>query len=350
MNTQHRVAVVILNYNGKKHLETYLPSVVEHTPDALIVVADNASTDDSVTFLQNHYPAIQLIQLPKNYGFCDGYNKALAQIQANYYVLLNSDIEVTAHWLSPLLALLESNHRIGACQPTLRAWHDKEAFEYAGAAGGHLDIFGFPFCRGRIFDTIEKDNGQYSSAPIFWASGACLCIRAELYHRLAGLESLFFAHMEEIDLCWRIQNAGYSVWHCAESVVYHLGGGTLHKSNPRKTFLNFRNGLGLLLKNLPLRWLVPVIFIRLCLDGIAGIRFALQGNYADTWAIIKAHFAFYQLIPALWKNRLRYQYQQTTNIYPSLFYQKPIIWSYFFEKKITFKQLGFRITDKSYET
>ncbi|MCS7003764.1 MAG: glycosyltransferase family 2 protein [Cytophagales bacterium] len=343
-----KVAVVILNYNGQRYLEKFLPIVIQHTPEAKIIVADNNSSDNSVEFVLKTFPSVQLIVLDKNYGFCEGYNRALAQIDAEYYVLLNSDIEVTPCWLSPLIQLMETNPRIGACQPTLLAWHHRNEFEYAGAAGGFLDILGYPFCRGRIFHTLEEYKKQYSTAPIFWASGACLCVRAQLYHQLGGLEKLFFAHMEEIDFCWRLQNYGFAVWHCAESIVYHVGGGTLHKTNPQKTFLNFRNGLALLFKNLPISYLFPVIFARLILDGIAGIQFLFNKKFSDTWAILRAHFAFYQMIPQLWKIRTKSSTRSLKNAYPSLFYRVPIVWKYFIEQKKYFSELDFNNFNRAY--
>lgn len=289
-----KVAVVILNYNTREFLEKFLPYVVTTDYDNLeIVVADNASTDTSVQFVKFKYPWITVIQLDKNYGFTGGYNRALSQVTADFYVLLNSDVQVDPKWIRPMVELAASNPKIAAIQPKLLAYHDKKAFEYAGAAGGYIDKFGFPFCRGRIFDSLENDEAQYQdSRQVFWATGAALFIHAETYHQIGGLDEDFFAHMEEIDLCWRLQNAGHEVWVCPESVVYHVGGGTLKKSNPRKTYFNFRNGLILLLKNLPGSKLPGILFLRLLLDHVAAYRFLFQGKWGDFKAIASAHWDF----------------------------------------------------------
>lgn len=289
-----KVAVVILNFNTREFLERFLPSVMATKYGNLeVVVADNASTDDSVAYVRQHYPAVTLITLDKNYGFTGGYNRALAQVKANYYVLLNSDVEVDPNWIQPMVDLVKSNPKIAAVQPKLLSYHDRSAFEYAGAAGGFIDKYGFPFCRGRIFDSLEKDNGQYQDArQVFWASGAALFIHADTYHQIGGLDEDFFAHMEEIDLCWRLQNAGHEVWVCPQSVVYHVGGGTLQKTNPRKTYYNFRNGLLLLMKNLPKGKVFSVISMRLLLDHVAAYRFLFQGKLGDFKAIAAAHRHF----------------------------------------------------------
>lgn len=291
---QPLVSVVILNWNGQQHLSNFLPSVKAHACAGMeLVVADNASTDDSVGWLREHHPDVRIIQLEKNYGFAKGYNEALKQVQANYYVLLNSDVEVTAGWLEPMLKLLESDERIGACQPKIKMYHDKTSFEYAGAAGGWLDSLGYPFARGRIFDFCEQDLGQYDdTAEVFWASGAALLVRADLYHRLGGLDEFFFAHQEEIDFCWRLQLAGYKVMVCPASVVFHVGGGTLPKGNEWKVFLNFRNNLIMLAKNLPwyqVLWKIPFRFL---LDAISAWKslFERQGIYFK--AILEAHLGF----------------------------------------------------------
>src|ERR1700761_629824 len=247
------IAIVILNYNGRGYLEQFLPFVTANTcPGGEVIIADNASTDDSLAFLKENYPGLRVIVLDRNYGFAGGYNMALQQVQSDYYVLLNSDVEVTPGWLEPIVGLMESDPAIGACQPKIRMFAHRELFEYAGAAGGWLDYLGYPFARGRIFDVCETDNGQYDQAePIFWASGAALFIRAGLYHEMGGLDTYFFAHQEEIDLCWRIQLAGHKIYSCPQSVVYHVGGGTLPKGNERKVFLNFRNNLIMMVKNMP---------------------------------------------------------------------------------------------------
>ena len=246
-----RIAVVILNWNGKHMLEQFLPSVTAYTTgDAEVIIADNGSTDDSIAFLHDHYPTLRIIQLDKNYGFADGYNRALAQVDADYYVLLNDDVEVTPNWTAPVVEQMERNPRTAICQPKLLMYDQRDTFEYAGGAGGFLDKYGYPFCRGRLFTTLEKDHGQYDDPrEIFWASGAAMFVRADVWKKLGGLDGEFFAHMEEIDFCWRAKNAGYRVEYCPLSTVYHVGGGTLPKSNPHKTYLNFRNNIAMLYKN-----------------------------------------------------------------------------------------------------
>jgi GT2 family glycosyltransferase len=326
-----KVAIVILNYNGQGFLEKFLPSVIQNSQGHEVIVADNASTDNSVAFLTQNYPAIRLIQLPNNGGFTGGYNEALRQIEATYYVLLNSDIEVTPNWVDPIIELMDANPNISACQPKMRDYYKPDYFEYAGAAGGYIDWLGYPFCRGRIFDTCEIDNGQYDDArEVFWATGACMFVRADVFHELGGFDTKFFAHMEEIDLCWRMKNAGYQVYYSPASTVYHVGGGTLHKSNPRKTFLNYRNGLAMMYKNLPANQLFTTIFARLVLDGVSGIKFLLAGSFKDIWAILKAHFAFYGMIPKLKRNSPK----QLKDIYP-----KSIVFEYFLRGKKRFGEL-----------
>lgn len=284
------VAVVILNYNGKELLKKFLPSVIQFSGDARIVVADNHSTDDSLDFMQEAFPQIELIAIADNLGFCGGYNYALRQISADYYVLLNSDVAVTPNWLTPMLALLESDKKVGAVQPKILSFREKHQFEYAGAAGGFIDSLGYPFCRGRIFTEIEEDKGQYDdTTQVFWATGACLMIRSNLYHTLGGLDETFFAHMEEIDLCWRLNRAGYKVMYCGDSQVYHVGGATLDHANPRKTYYNFRNGLILLIKNLKSHQLIYKLPIRLLLDWIAAHQFLFSGKGRDFLAVFRAH-------------------------------------------------------------
>ena len=291
----HSAAIVILNYNTRRHLEQYLPSVVAHSGGARIIVADNGSPDDSLAFLRERYPDIEVIDLKQNYGFAQGYNEALRQVQSDIYVILNSDVEVTAGWMEPVLKAMQENPLIAIAQPKILSWHDKRRFEYAGAAGGWIDYLGYPFCRGRIFSYCEEDRGQYDeSAECFWAAGAAFFIRADIYHRFGGFDGDYFAHNEEIDLCWRLKRAGYQVWCIPRSVVYHLGGGTLEYENPRKVFLNFRNSLFTLLKNEPaakLLWLLPARFI---LDGVAGARFLLKRQFRAIWSIVEAHFSFYK--------------------------------------------------------
>ncbi|MGV3540153.1 MAG: glycosyltransferase family 2 protein [Rufibacter sp.] len=334
-----RVAVVILNWNGRRWLEQFLAGVLLNSPQAQVIVADNASTDDSVAFLQAHYPEVRLVQLPENFGFCEGYNQALQQVEATYYVLLNSDVEVTPNWLTPMVALLEENQQIAACQPKIRSFHQRSHFEYAGAAGGFLDAYGYPFCRGRLFDTLEEDQGQYDDVrPVFWATGACLFIRASAYWQAGGLEKEFFAHMEEIDLCWRLQNLGYQIFYQGHSTVYHVGGGTLPKANPRKTFLNFRNGVALLYKNLSEQELNSVLYTRLVLDGVAAVQYFLKGHWKEVDAIWRAHRAFFQVKKIL-KPKRQAQVSKKDTAQLTGWYPRSVVWQYFVKGKKEFRQL-----------
>lgn len=326
-----KTAVVILNFNGEKFLREFLPVVLRYTGNAKIVVADNASTDLSVDVVKQKFPTVELIQLSNNYGFCGGYNRALKQVEAEYYVLLNSDVEVTPGWLEPLIALLDKNPYIAAIQPKILAYNDKSKFEYAGAAGGFIDSLGYPFCRGRVFDETEKDSGQYNDTrEVFWATGACLVIRSKIYHELKGLDEDFFAHMEEIDLCWKIQRAGHKVFYCGTSAVYHVGAGTLSKSNPRKTYYNFRNGLSLVYKHWSTGNLIWKLPVRILLDYLAAFKFLLAGKGGDARAVVRAHYHF---IKKFGKNRSKRNALKpfpftTNNIYPGM-----IIWDHFIRKK-----------------
>lgn len=290
-----KTAIVILNWNGRKMLEKYLPNVIEYSRDeAQIFVADNASTDDSVEWLKKNYPMVRILVLDHNFGFAEGYNKALRQVDADYYVLLNSDVKVTHHWLTSLIEEMDVHPEIAACQPKLLSMTDNDAFEYAGASGGYIDRYGYPFCRGRIFDTVEDDNGQYNNAQeVLWATGACLLIRSSDYWKAGGLDGRFFAHNEEIDLCWRLHQMGKRIYCFPESEVYHLGGGTLPKTNSKKTFLNFRNNLTMLYKNLPDNELKKVMRVRWFLDYLAAFETLLiNHNLADFRAIFQARKAF----------------------------------------------------------
>ncbi|KIC91332.1 glycosyltransferase family 2 protein [Flavihumibacter sp. ZG627] len=291
---QATLSIVILNWNGRKYLEKFLPSVLASGyPSFEVIVADNASSDDSVAFLQTAFPTVKVLQLPENYGFAKGYNEALKQVHSDYYILLNSDVEVEPGWLHPLMALIQSDDTIGACQPKILMYDNKASFEYAGAAGGWLDSLGYPFARGRVFDFCELDHGQYNdNAPVFWASGAALLVRAKLYHELGGLDEFFFAHQEEIDFCWRMQLAGYKVMVCPASVVYHVGGGTLPKGNEWKVFLNFRNNLVMLAKNLPLYQSIWKIPLRFLLDSISAWKSLFDGQGTYFKAILEAHIGF----------------------------------------------------------
>ena len=291
-----KVAIVILNWNGCKMLATYLPSVVEYSrEDAKVIVADNASTDDSLSFLHTHFKDVDIIRLDRNWGFAEGYNKALAQVDADYFVLLNSDVEVTHHWLTPLIEFMDAHPEVAACQPKLLSEKDKDMFEYAGACGGFLDKYGYPFCRGRIFESVEEDDGQYDyRQEILWATGACLMIRAEDYRKAGGLDAKFFAHNEEIDLCWRLRLTGRKIFCIPESVAYHVGGGTLPKGNPRKTYLNFRNNLLMLYKNLPEQGMRPVLRMRWFLDYLAAFQMLVLGrNWGDFKAVLKARHDYH---------------------------------------------------------
>lgn len=310
-----KIAVVILNWNGVQLLEQFLPSIIQYSPEATIYVADNASTDASVSFVKQNFPTIQIVKNTGNYGFAKGYNEALQHIDNEIYALVNSDIEVTENWLSPILETFENEPTTAIIQPKILDFKNKEYFEYAGAAGGFLDKYGYPYCRGRIFETIEKDNGQYNDArEITWASGACFFIRSKVYHELKGFDDDFFAHQEEIDLCWRAKNLDYIIKYNPNSVVYHVGGATLKQGDPKKTFLNFRNSLLMLVKNLPKENLYSVLFLRLVLDGIAGVHFIFQGKFSHCFAILKAHFAFYALFSKTYKKRSFFQSKRYYNV------------------------------------
>lgn len=330
-----RTAVVILNWNGKSFLEKFIPSVIKHSEQANIYVADNASSDNSVEFLTQHFPTVNLIRNADNHGFAGGYNEALKTLSEEFFVLLNSDVEVTENWLGPMIRLLDSDPTIAACQPKVLKFDQKTHFEYAGAAGGFIDKYGFPFCRGRVFDSIELDNGQYDQVTeVFWATGACMFVRSKCYNELGGLDADFFAHMEEIDLCWRAKRSGLKIMVQPESVVYHVGGGTLSQSNPWKTFLNFRNGLELLAKNLPGSVLFQTLFVRMLFDGVAAAKFLISGKPKDFLAVLHAHFAFYR--------RLRKTLAKRSGQYRSKVfrYDGSIVVDYFIRGKKRFTDLA----------
>ena len=302
METQKiKTAVVVLNWNGKAWLEKFLPTLVKHSQVATVFVADNASTDGSVSFVKDNFPTVKVIVNTKNGGYAKGYNDALKQIDTEYFVLINSDIEVTDGWLSPIISLMDSDKQIASCQPKILDYNSKTKFEYAGASGGFIDNLGYPFCRGRIFDFLEEDKGQYNDTiEVFWATGACLFVRAEHYNEVDGLDEDFFAHQEEIDLCWRLKNKGFKVMVEPKSVVYHVGGGTLNAGSPFKTYLNFRNNLFMLFKNLPTSSLFTIIPMRLVLDGVAALTFLnKEKGLEHVLAIAKAHISFYFAIPNL---------------------------------------------------
>ncbi|MBR6760278.1 MAG: glycosyltransferase family 2 protein [Alistipes sp.] len=300
-----RTAVVILNWNGLQHLQEFLPSVMRNTPpDVRIVVADNGSTDASLAFVEQYYPDVEIVRLERNYGFAEGYNRALKEVEAEYYVLLNSDVEVTPQWIEPLVAMLDEDKKVAAVAPKLLAYHDRTRFEYAGAAGGFIDFLGYPFCRGRILSTTEHDCGQYDTPrEVFWASGAAFCCRAELFHRLGGFDGDFFAHMEEIDLCWRMQLAGYKVMCEPRSVVYHLGGGTLPNESPRKLYLNYRNNLSMLFKCAPAWQRCVVAVARPAADMLSAVIYLLKGQFSLTQATLRAYWDFLRLHGPLSKKR-----------------------------------------------
>ncbi len=331
-----KTAVVILNWNGRKFLEKFLPSVIANSGDAEIIIADNASSDDSVQWLGEHHPELRIIRNESNGGFAKGYNDAFAQVRATYYVLLNSDIEVPAGWLEPLIALMDIKPEVAACQPKILSYAEPNFFEYAGAAGGFIDRYGYPFCRGRMFLSLEEDAGQYDDeAEVFWATGACLVVRADCFHQVGGLDNDFFAHMEEIDLCWRLKNAGYKVMVTGASSIYHVGGGTLPKKSSRKTYLNFRNNFILLYKNLPARRIFPVFFLRIPLDWVAAFKFLVEGGFADFWAVTRAHCHFLLNIR---KHHLKRKAQPAHTI--SGIYNHSIVFDYYFRKKQKFSDLS----------
>ncbi len=332
-NKSLKIAVVILNWNGQKLLEQFLPSVIQYSQEAAIYVADNASTDDSISFLKTNYPNIEIIQNIKNFGFAKGYNEALKDIKTDIFALVNSDIEVTENWLQPIIDTFVNESNTVIIQPKILDFKNKQYFEYAGAAGGFIDKFGYPYCRGRIFETLEKDENQYNDdCEIFWASGACFFIRSNVFNDLKGFDEDFFAHQEEIDLCWRAKNKSHVVKYNSKSVVYHVGGATLQAGNPRKTFLNFRNSLLMLTKNLPKSSLIPILFIRMILDGIAGIKFLLNGKLKHFIAILKAHFSFYCLFLHNYNKREK---NQTSEYYKL----KSIVFTYYIKSGKVFGQL-----------
>jgi len=331
-----KVAIVILNWNGKNLLEQFLPSMLAYSiHDADIYVADNNSTDDSIAFIESNYPQIKIIQNAINGGYAKGYNDALQHIDADIYALVNSDIEVTENWLKPIISEFKNAKDTVIIQPKILDEKNRNKFEYAGAGGGFIDFFGYPYCRGRVFSTLETDRHQYDDTiDIFWASGACFFIRSEVFHQIGGFDEDYFAHQEEIDLCWRTENQGYTITYVGASSVYHVGGATLHEASPRKTFLNFRNSLFSALKNVPKRYLFIVVFMRLILDGLAGIKFIVEFRPLHTWAIIKAHFSFYWNIPLMLRKRSKIAHKRTT-----YYHSKSIVWQHFIQGKDKFEQI-----------
>ena len=335
------VAVVILNYNGKNYLKQFLPTLKKYSQGQQIVVADNQSTDGSLDFLTHHHQDVRQIILSKNFGYSEGYYRALQQIEADYYVLLNSDIEVTENWIQPIITLMDQNPEIAACQPKILSFDQPEKFEYAGAAGGFVDVLCYPFCRGRIFDMIENDNGQYDdSREVFWATGACLFVRASAYFKAGGLDPDYFAHMEEIDLCWRLKRMGYKIFYCGNSKVYHVGGGTLHKTNPFKTYLNFRNSLITLYKNSTANQLLWKIPLRWLLDVVAAIRFLGSFSFGDSWAIGRAHITFLLNIFSI-ETKRRAVLTLGSTISMKEIYKGSIVIAYFLKNVKIFSKLRF---------
>ncbi len=333
-----KVSVVIINFNGRKYLEQFIPSVLASTyPGMELIVADNASTDDSLDFLKTHHPAIRIIELKRNHGYAGGYNEALKEVKSEYYILLNSDVEVTRGWIEPIIELMEKDPTIGACQPKILSYHQKDQFEYAGGAGGWLDSLGYPFARGRIFDICEVDRGQYNDVQsIFWASGAALFVRAELFHEVKGFDTYFFAHMEEIDFCWRLQLLGHQIYACPVSTVYHVGGGTLPKGNERKVFLNFRNNMIMLAKNLPKRqsfWKIP---LRVLMDFTSALKSLFAGQAVYFVAVWEAHAAFFKWLV----------FKRASSVFPvkrkarlNGWYMGCVAWKHFVVGKKTFDEI-----------
>lgn len=337
----HKTAIVILNWNGLGFLKMFLGIVIKNSinEETVVFVADNGSTDGSPEWVAENFREVKLIRLDKNYGFAGGYNIAINQIDAKYIVLLNSDIEVTQNWLHPLVSFMDNNPDVASCQPKILSYYQKDHFEHAGAAGCFIDKYGFPFCRGRIINKVEKDTGQYDSQiNVFWSSGACMIVRSEAWKKCGGFDADFFAHMEEIDLCWRFQKAGYRVCFLPDSVIYHVGGGTLPYSSPLKTYLNFRNSLFLLYKNLPDNKLNTVLFIRRILDGLAAIHFLMQGNIRSVSAVWKAHIDYYKAINELREKRKSVKKLEINNIYESVL-NKSIVFEFYVKGNKTYKSL-----------
>lgn len=338
-------AVVILSYNGTKWHKLFLPEIVAQSSSGYeVILVDNASTDETLQYVNSNFPSVKTLSIQINRGFANGYYEALRQIKAKYYILLSADFEVTDGWFPPLHAAMEQDENLAACQPKIRYWKEKENFEYAGAGGGFMDAYGYMFCRGRIFFDLEKDNGQYNdNIEVFWASGGCLVIRADLYHKVGGLDSDFYAHMEEIDLCWRLKNAGYRIGYVGNSTVYHVGGHVISYGSPQKIYYNFRNNLILLFKNekgAKLVWLFP---LRLLLDGAAGIRHLLKGEIKQSFTIIKAHFHFYGQM-GKWLRRRRENKVFITTRNETGIYKRSIVFDYFFKKQKKFTDIGWKVT------
>ncbi|MDF9795853.1 GT2 family glycosyltransferase [Catalinimonas alkaloidigena] len=336
-----QAAVIILNYNGLHFLKQFLPSVIKYSRGHRLIVADNGSTDDSLTYLKAHFPEVEIIAFQENHGFAKGYDLALSQISNKYSILLNSDVEVTENWINPIIEFMESDEKIAACQPKIRAYHQKDSFEHAGAAGGFIDLIAYPFCRGRILDTLEKDHGQYDDVKqIFWATGACFFARTEVYKQLGGFDDIFHAHMEEIDLCWRINASGYKIFYHPASTVYHVGGGTMPVTNPKKTYLNFRNSTGMLFKNTPLSrvwWKIPV---KIMVDTVAALKFFLDGKIKDGKAVMLAN-AHFLLNLKRWNKRRAIVKKLHSVETKEIVYPRLLVFERYLKKKKLFSQLNF---------
>ncbi|GAB1450810.1 glycosyltransferase family 2 protein [Draconibacterium sp.] len=343
MANHAQIAIVILNWNGEKLFDTFLPSVIKYSnsENIEIIVADNASTDNSVEHLQQFYPTVKIIVLNENFGFAEGYNQALQNIEAEYLVLLNSDVKVTKDWIENCIARFDADDKIAAIQPKILSYNEPGQFEYAGAAGGFIDKFGYPFCRGRILNRIEEDLGQYNQqSQIFWASGACVFVRNSAFKTAGGFDGDFWAHMEEIDMCWRLKNQGHKIVYEPQSVVYHLGGGTLSYGSPKKIYLNFRNNLFMLFKNLPRQQFKRIFIIRMVLDGVAAVKFIVGFNFREFWAVVKAHASFYRNLGKLIGKRKESQKLVLVKVHPEV-YPKSIMWKFFIQKKRKFSDLNF---------
>jgi len=331
-----KTAVVILNWNGSKFLQQFLHGIIQNSKNvADVIIADNASTDGSIEFLRKEFPDLTVIRNSRNEGFSKGYNEALRLIQADYYILLNSDIEVTPGWITPLITMMERDKSIAICQPKIKSYSEREKFEYAGAAGGFIDKFGYPFCRGRLFQSLETDHGQYDQeAEIFWATGACMAVRASNFKQLDGFDDDFFAHMEEIDLCWRAKNQGIKIMYCPHSEVFHIGAGTLPRKSALKTYLNIRNNIMMLYKNLPRKRLYIVLGLRCILDMMAALKFLVDGGIKDFWAVFRAYWSFYSRIRRHYRKRKKLYHGNVSNIY-----RGSIVIEYFIKRKKRFTEL-----------
>lgn len=338
-----KIAIVILNWNGIRYLTKFLPSILSNSnhDGCCVYVADNGSSDDSLKWLHQYHPEIKIIPHDRNYGFALGYARALEQIESEYFVLLNSDVEVTPHWLTPIIKIMDDDKSVAACMPKIKSYENKQLFEYAGAAGGFIDRFGYPFCRGRILNSIEKDEGQYDDMrEIFWASGACMFLRASAYFEAGGLDADFFAHMEEIDLCWRLKRLGYKVIYSPEVTIYHVGGGTLPNNTPRKIFFNYRNNLFLLFKNLPSDRFLITLFTRILLDCFSSLIYIVQFKIPFFWSVLKAHFAFYGGLGKLLAKRKKFTRMEKVS-HPGEIFPGGILISFFIKKQRHFNQLDF---------